>query len=395
MRGEQFVRAIAPVGALIIAACAGHRAAPVGAVPPVWTPSALVELSRSGGTDGSDGRYSDEAVRAHVERVGLALAIPDPSPGVPWTFEVMDDASPRAYTLGGGYVCISRGLLAQLSSDSELAAVLTAEMRDPSPGALGVARAGMDLPPEVGAMGYAPTRGYTSFAAYDSRAAAPRFGRDSYLRMLDGMVYGRDPRAGYFEGARFVRPDLAIQIDFPPRWMTRDDGNAAMAASLEQDAFMELRRVHGEATLAAHAFFTSHRAQQGSLSSGTINGFVAVRGEFTAITADGSPVRGVATFVDVGLDTFLVLAYARSARFAAYAETFDRTAGSLATLVDPVALAVRPARLRLERVPRAMTLEEFDAAFPSMIGLAELGALNRMETQSSLQTGEWVKRVVQ
>jgi predicted Zn-dependent protease len=35
------------------------------------------------------------------------------------------------------------------------------------------------------------------------------------------MVYGENPRAGYFQGAQFVHPDMRFVIEFPADWARR------------------------------------------------------------------------------------------------------------------------------------------------------------------------------
>jgi predicted Zn-dependent protease len=49
-------------------------------------------------------------------------------PDMVWTFTVIDEGSINAFTTGGGYVYIHRGLLAYLNSEAELAAVLGHEI---------------------------------------------------------------------------------------------------------------------------------------------------------------------------------------------------------------------------------------------------------------------------
>jgi predicted Zn-dependent protease len=39
--------------------------------------------------------------------------------------------------------------------------------------------------------------------------------RDAFLRAIDGLVFGNNPREGFVEGAHFYHPELEFQIDFP------------------------------------------------------------------------------------------------------------------------------------------------------------------------------------
>ncbi len=41
---------------------------------------------------------------------------------------------------------------------------------------------------------------------------------DSYLQMIDGIVYGEDPRQGYVEGNIFYHPELKFKFSFPAGW---------------------------------------------------------------------------------------------------------------------------------------------------------------------------------
>jgi len=72
----------------------------------------------------SYGEVQDAELQAFVERVGDRLASVGHRPQLPWTFNAVNDPSVNAYALPGGKVSITRGLLARMGSEDELAAVL-------------------------------------------------------------------------------------------------------------------------------------------------------------------------------------------------------------------------------------------------------------------------------
>jgi predicted Zn-dependent protease len=74
------------------------------------------------------GLVEDATVQSYVSRVGRRLAATTERPALPWSFRVVDDASVNAFALPGGFVYVTRGLLAHLNSEAELAAVLGHEM---------------------------------------------------------------------------------------------------------------------------------------------------------------------------------------------------------------------------------------------------------------------------
>ncbi|HWA11522.1 MAG TPA: M48 family metalloprotease [Burkholderiales bacterium] len=70
----------------------------------------------------------DPALQQYVNRVGLWIALQSERPSLPWRFAVIDSDAVNAFAIPGGYVFITRGMLALLGSESELAGVLGHEI---------------------------------------------------------------------------------------------------------------------------------------------------------------------------------------------------------------------------------------------------------------------------
>src|SRR5919107_5859940 len=74
------------------------------------------------------GLVNDEALQSYVHQIGTRLATASERPNLPWTFRVVDDASPNAFALPGGYIFVTRGLLGLMDNEAELASVLGHEI---------------------------------------------------------------------------------------------------------------------------------------------------------------------------------------------------------------------------------------------------------------------------
>jgi predicted Zn-dependent protease len=74
------------------------------------------------------GAYSDSHIAAYVRRVGLALTRVSEVPGLAFRFFVVNDDKINAFALPGGYVYITRGLIALADDEAEMAAVLAHEI---------------------------------------------------------------------------------------------------------------------------------------------------------------------------------------------------------------------------------------------------------------------------
>jgi predicted Zn-dependent protease len=74
------------------------------------------------------GFYQDEELNAYVTAIGERMAALSERPTLPWTFRVLDSPVVNAFALPGGFVYVTRGLLAYAGSEAELAGVIGHEI---------------------------------------------------------------------------------------------------------------------------------------------------------------------------------------------------------------------------------------------------------------------------
>ncbi|NCO58611.1 MAG: M48 family metalloprotease [Deltaproteobacteria bacterium] len=74
------------------------------------------------------GELQAPAVRDYVARVGQGLAARSHRPGIAYHFTVLDSPILNAFAIPGGYVYVTRGLLAELNNEAELAGVIGHEI---------------------------------------------------------------------------------------------------------------------------------------------------------------------------------------------------------------------------------------------------------------------------
>lgn len=421
------------------------------------------------------GLVEDEALQAYVHRLGSQLAQASERPELPWTFRVADDPTPNAFAAPGGYIFITRGLLALLRTEAELVSILGHEighvtarhsvammsraqlaqlglgigsMVSPTVAQFGDLAAGglqllflsygRDAERQADDLGYryALEQGYdvremvNVFAALQQSAqmagespvpswlashpypedriarinkrlatlavATPprRIGEDEFLAQIDGLVYGDNPRDGYFEANRFIHPELAFRIDFPRGWRTQNLAQAVVAGSPAEDALMQLMLVPGTLKEAANAFFAQQGLTAGRVGSQQVNGLPAIIGSFEAQTGQAI-VGGLVTFVSLEGRTYRILAYTPVGQQAAYEQTFRAAMTSFSRLDNAKALARQPQRLAIVRVRRAMTVAEFNKAHPSSVPVGELALINQLPGPQAVMPANFkAKRVV-
>lgn len=74
------------------------------------------------------GVYDSPALQAYVADLGHQLATMSHRPNLPWKFTVVDSPAVNAFALPGGYIYLTRGILAYLGDEAELAGVLGHEI---------------------------------------------------------------------------------------------------------------------------------------------------------------------------------------------------------------------------------------------------------------------------
>jgi predicted Zn-dependent protease len=436
-----------------------------------------ITMGRAGAQDvvAARGAHQNAPLQAYVNRIGQSVAESANRSGLTWEFTVVEDASVNAFALPGGFIFVTRGLLAQLGSEAELATVLGHEIAHVTARhtvmqlsraqraalGLGIGAEVSSLvarfaPPASEGVGYLFLRygrsdeshadrlgfGYAMAQGWDARKmrglfamlqrdarlrevgtlptwqtthpdpgdrlravdrlvdastadfSTLRVGIDAYFKEIDGLVYGEDPRAGYFEGTQFVHPSHELVLRFPDHWTLHNAPQVVTAVSPDGDAVLELRGALGSLEEAARAFVGQAGVTASPLEAMEVHGHDAFRATFVAQTAGEPAVWGMVTFVRFGGATWRIVGFASPARYPAVSTEFVNTAESFARLVDPAALAVQPRRLQIITVPRSMTLGEFDTQYPSGVSLEELAMLNRLGSKSTLAAGQLVKRIV-
>src|SRR5216683_1297167 len=393
----------------------------------------------------SIGLYPDSPLQRWIQQFGARLAATSERPNLPWSFRVVDDPVVNAFALPGGFIYVTRGILAHLNSEAELAGVVGHEIghvtaRHSASQALGVLflkysrdneRQADDLGlrymrrvnydpremPHVFEMlarvsqaqggGRVPEwlathpdpenrrgRIEQEIAALPQNFTGVAVNRDIYLRRLDGVVYGSNPREGYFKENQFFHPELRFRMTFPAGWTTNNGKQAVVAVSPEKDALIEASLAkEPTADAAARAFLSQQGFTSGYPARTSVGGLPAVIAGFAATTDNGT-LRGTAVFVEYGGAVYRLLGYAPEARWPAVQATAERALQSFARLTDPAALAVQPQRLDIVRVDQRTTIEDIARKRSSPVPAATLALLNQVEPQTPLEPGRLVKWIV-
>jgi predicted Zn-dependent protease len=446
-------RVVLLLGALGFLSC-GPTATPASR-PPIATPASALHFSE---VEREIGRrtdqmvlaevkpYDDEKLAAYVATVLGRVTAAANADTEHWTPRVLDSSYLSVRSAPGGYVYVTRGLLAFLGSEADLAGALAHEVahvtlrhwktqldfleargiedgdlsRLSREDRLALAQKLRDdeLRADAEAVKILQRAGYSSqglahvlrvFAAFERQtggnrapavfrthpatgdrlaalAGAPNEGdtkQDAYLSTIDGLLFGTDPHHGFLYGASYVNPAADFELGLDPPWRARLVAGDLIAAVPGRSTVLVLSRSEN-GNLEATRDAVGHGAP---FQAATIAGHRALVGRVPQEEGLISRTTLIETLAGV-----FVLAVISPAAYE-HDAAIETTLGSLAPVTDPAMKGIRPLRIRVIRLDRTVSLRELDAEKPSKTNLDTLALLNGVEPDTKLPSGTAVKRI--
>ena len=427
------------------------------------------------------GEYPDNNLQNFVQTKGTEIGKISHRPNLEYHVKVVDSPVVNAFAVPGGYVYLTRGILAQLNNEAEMMGVLAHEMghiaarhtvSQQSKQQLAqllliggmiasekfaqyaqYALQGMQLlflsfsrddERQADALGveYSSKMGYDAHKMADffkvlqkmslseSEGGVPTFlsthpdpgdryndvntqatewqktlnlaefkvNQDSYLQMINGIIYGEDPRQGYVEGNTFYHPDLKFLFSFPTGWKLENSPLQVIMTPSDQKALM-LFTLASQKTLEAAVDSTIAQYQLSLMGSKrtTVNGLQAIMTQSKQSVQDQSTGATQTNMVLSAFISYNNLIYVfhgvtTEADFNSYANTFNSSMTTFARLTDASKINVKPKKVQVVKVQRTGTLNDAFAYYRvPQAQYKELSLLNDLELTDQVPAGKLIK----
>jgi len=425
------------------------------------------------------GLYPDDELQAYISELGMSVAKVSERPNLPWSFKLVDHELINAFALPGGFIYITRGILANMNSEAELMGVLGHEVghvtarhsaqqmtqqqlgmigfiggailsetvrnnadavmqglqllslkygrddeqqsdelgyrymlrtqHDPS-GITNVMKMLASTSPsaeEMGVPGWMlshPNPGDRVRANERRIARAEQdfsdftLGRDEFLQRLDGLVYGEDPRQGYFLEQRFIHPGMSLELTFPTGWATQNSPQSVQGGAPDNSAVMQLSVAQAASPQAALSSFLQ---QQGMVVNQTdsqrLNGLNTSWADFSVNPEQGQQGQAIRGYVLYAAQNGLVLqviGYTSAERWATHGPTLVNAITSFQPVTQRRYKEVSPHRLQIVRLPETMTGSQFLSRYPSSVYGEDVLLANQIALDDRLERGRLMKRIV-
>jgi predicted Zn-dependent protease len=225
---------------------------------------------------------------------------------------------------------------------------------------------------------------------------------DSYLQMIDGLVYGEDPRQGYVDRNAFYHPEMKFQFPVPAGWQLENSPLQVQMAPKEGNAMMVFSMARQD-NLDEAAETTLGDLELNVLDSErtTVNGMPAISAvsEQTSQnqqTGEQQTIKVLSYFIGYNDAIYVFHGMSTGPDFNSWFRTFESTMMNFNRLTDPAKLNVQPKRINVRRVQRASTLAQaLDSFGVPQSQMDDLALLNNMELTDRVQAGKLLKTIVE
>ena len=201
------------------------------------------------------------------------------------------------------------------------------------------------------------------------------------------MVFGENPREGFFVQNAFYHPELQFTLVYPQGWKMENQRSAVGAVSPNQDALVVLSLARGtSADQAAREFFNQQGVRPAGAQRDEIGGMTAVVGSFEALS-NQTPIAGRAAFVEHDGKVFRILGYTPQARWRTYSALIDRTIASFRELTDRRYLDVEPRRIEVIQLSQPTPVSAL-ASRGATVGADVLALINGVPASGTVPAGQ-------
>ncbi|HET6540032.1 MAG TPA: M48 family metalloprotease [Chryseolinea sp.] len=224
------------------------------------------------------------------------------------------------------------------------------------------------------------------------KSSSLKVNRNSYLKMIDGIVYGEDPKQGFIEQNVFYHPVLKFQFDIPQQWAVQNTPEQVQMAAQDNKAMMVLTLAPGGSLeAAADGILKNYQLKLVESRKGNVNGQSII-----AMVADqASEEQSLRTLIYViqnGKNIYAMIGVTSLPMFENYVSTFKSSMESFKTLTDPGKINKQPERIRIKTVQQDGTLAQALKHYgTSDKRMEEVSILNGMNVTDKVDKGMVIK----
>jgi predicted Zn-dependent protease len=193
----------------------------------------------------------------------------------------------------------------------------------------------------------------------------PKVSRESYLKKIEGLIYGEDPKQGFLENDVFYHPVLKFELNTPKGWNYQNKPQELEFAPKDGKAILIMTLIAGKSLEeAASNVVEKNNLQVLESNQITVNGLNAlsiladVKVEQQKQQQQAPTVRTLSYLIQYKDNIYHILGASSVTDFNSYSENFLQTMKNFKELKDASRLNKQPERIRIKPVKQSGTLKQ-------------------------------------
>ncbi len=193
----------------------------------------------------------------------------------------------------------------------------------------------------------------------------PKVSRESYLKKIEGLIYGEDPKQGFLENDVFYHPVLKFELNTPKGWNYQNKPQELEFAPKDGKAILIMTLIAGKSLEeAASNVVEKNNLQVLESNQITVNGLNAlsiladVKVEQQKQQQQAPTVRTLSYLIQYKDNIYHILGASSVTDFNSYSENFLQTTKNFKQLKDASKLNKQPERIRIKPVKQSGTLKQ-------------------------------------
>lgn len=222
--------------------------------------------------------------------------------------------------------------------------------------------------------------------------------KEEFMNMIDGLMYGENPREGFERDGVFYHPDLAFEFPVPEGFVVFNQPSAVILVNEAQDAIVQFSISSGSESpeAAVQAFLSQEGITTVEQEAMNVNGYTGYSAEATAQTEDGSSLTIDVSAVAYNGNVYQFLSYTITSQFDEYRTRFASVVSGFEEVNDPEILNIKPVRIDLIRAERTAPFSELlPSNLPMNIEPLDIAIINQVQLDDVIQRGTVLKIPVQ
>lgn len=226
----------------------------------------------------------------------------------------------------------------------------------------------------------------------------PIINRDRYLRKIEGLIYGEDPKQGYLEDNVFYHPELKFEFPVPQGWNYQNTPQRVQVAPKDGKAILMMSLANGNnLQAAAEKVVSGNNLKVLESEEVKVNGLNAI-----SILADVKPkegaqsssVRTLSYLISYNNAIFHILGASSVGDFESYSRNFSQTMKNFKELTEASKLNKLAERIRIKTVQKTGSLKQALSNYKvAESRMEELSILNGMQLSDQVQQGSLIKTI--